>query len=235
MLGSARETVAFVPVQPTHLHVLVVDDDPAECQLIRSLLAPYGMLVQEVFSVDEALVQLSEHAVDLVITDLLMPEVDGFELCRRIKNHSEWRYIPILVVSALDDYGNMALSVEAGADDFLYKPLDKTTFRMRVSALLRIRRQYCELRQANQFNDFENFIRLRAQELATAVRLSARETEVLALLLSGYGSEEIAILLKFSQRTAKFHTTNTLRKLGVESRHGLLRALFPTSASGPRT
>lgn len=205
--------------------VVIVQEEPVVRQQVGAMLGPCGLTLIDLPDGEAALRYLEEQPVDLVISDLRMPRGDAFELCRRIKAHSAWRYIPILVISAYDDLGNMVRSYDAGADDFLFKPLDQAILRARTSVLLRIRRQYRELLHAEQARSVEHLVQRRIAEVAASVQLSLREREVLNLLLSGYVNEEIAVLLGISARTAKFHTANTLRKLGIESRNGLLRGL----------
>ncbi len=203
-------------------NILIVDDDPVSCLSLEALLSPYGHLQWIVHSAKEALLHLAKAPTDLIITDVMMPEVDGFELCRRLKEHREWRYIPIIIVTALDDEGDFVRGFEAGADEFLAKPINKLALRARVRVLLRIRQQYKDL-LGRQVGDVEGLIRRRVDELAQEVHLSAREREVLNLLLLGRNGDEIGTVLSISPRTAKFHQANILQKLGVESRHELIR------------
>ncbi len=203
--------------------LLIVDDDPATCQTIEALLTPCGLSCTSVFSGEEALLHLSAHPTDLVITDAMMPAFDGFELCRRLKEHPVWRYIPIIIVTALDDEFSMMRGFEAGADEFLYKPINKATLRARTRVLLRIRHQYQELMDRPSVASIESLMRRRVDELAAEMHLSTREREVLDLLLIGRSNEEIGIVLNISPRTAKFHQANILQKLGVDSRHELMR------------
>ncbi len=203
-------------------NILIVDDDPVACLSLEALLSPYGHSQRLVHSAKEALLHLAKKPTDLIITDVMMPEADGFELCRMLKEHPDWRYIPIIIVTALDDEGDIVRGFEAGADEFLAKPINKLALRARVRVLLRIRQQYKDL-LGRQVGNVEGLIRRRVDELAQEVHLSAREREVLDLLLLGRNGDEIGTVLSISPRTAKFHQANILQKLGVESRHELMR------------
>ena len=203
--------------------ILIVDDDPSACHTLEALLSPCGFLCRSVDAGEAALQHLEAHPTDLVIADAMMPVLDGFELCRRIKAHPAWRYIPLVIVTALDDEASMVRGLEAGADEFLFKPINKAVLRTRVRVLLRIRQQYQELMQRSSPSSIEGLVRRRADELSAELHLSAREREVLDLLLIGRTNEEIGIVLNISTRTAKFHLGNLLQKLGVDSRHELIR------------
>jgi DNA-binding response OmpR family regulator len=203
--------------------ILIVDDDTAACRTLEALLAPCGFACHSVDSGEAALRHLDQQPTDLLITDAMMPVLDGFELCRKLKDHPTWRYIPVAIVTALDDEGSMVRGFEAGADEFLFKPISKAVLRTRVRVLLRIRHQYQELMSRTPVASIENLVRRRVDELAAEMHLSSREREVLDLLLIGRTNEEIGIVLNISTRTAKFHLANLLQKLGVDSRNELMR------------
>lgn len=203
--------------------ILIVDDDTAACRTLEALLAPCGFACHSVDSGEAALRHLDQQPTDLLITDAMMPVLDGFELCRKLKDHPTWRYIPVAIVTALDDEGSMVRGFEAGADEFLFKPISKAVLRTRVRVLLRIRHQYQELMSRTPVASIENLVRRRVDELAAEMHLSSREREVLDLLLIGRTNEEIGTVLNISTRTAKFHLANLLQKLGVDSRNELMR------------
>jgi len=203
-------------------NVLIVDDDPRACLTLEALLSPYGHSLQSAHSAKDALVQLVMGETDLIITDAMMPVMDGFELCRQVKANSAWRYIPIIIVTALDDEGEMCRGLDAGADEFLAKPVNKLALRARVRVLLRIRQQYKDLLERHD-RTMEGMVRRRIEALALEMHLSSRERDVLDLLLLGRSSDEIGTVLSISPRTAKFHQANILQKLGVESRNELIR------------
>lgn len=203
--------------------ILIVDDDAAACRTLEALLAPCGFACHSVDSGQAALRHLDQQPTDLLITDAMMPVLDGFELCRKLKDHPTWRYIPVVIVTALDDEGSMVRGFEAGADEFLFKPISKAVLRTRVRVLLRIRHQYQELMSRTPVASIESLIRRRVDELAAEMHLSSREREVLDLLLIGRTNEEIGTVLNISTRTAKFHLANLLQKLGVDSRNELMR------------
>jgi DNA-binding response OmpR family regulator len=201
--------------------VLVVDDDASARQTVEAMLLPEAYRLQFASNGTEALLMLGSVAADLVLCDVSMPEMDGFEVCRAIKTHVEWRLVPVILLTALDDVADQVTGLAAGADEFLSKPLVGAVLRARTRAMLRVRSQYTELKR-EQPNP-EALLQARRDHLVEKASLTGREAEVLRLLLLGRGHDEISRLLGISERTSKFHQGNVLRKLGAESRYDLLR------------
>jgi len=197
--------------------VLVIDDDPAALQITRIQLQPEGYELALVNSGVAALDRLSDEPPDLVICDLMMPELDGYAVSRALKADPEWRYVPIILLTALDARDAIVQGLEAGADEFVSKPVEGAVLRARARSMLRVRRTYEQLRAcALQPED-------RRTEIMVQARLTEREREVLELLLLGRTHEDIAHVLGISERTSKFHQSNLLVKLGAESRLDLMR------------
>ncbi|WP_406660591.1 PAS domain S-box protein [Methanolobus sp. ZRKC3] len=116
--------------------LLIVDDEPLNVRLLQTqLMQEYDTV--GAFSGIEAIELLSSEKPDLVLLDVMMPEMDGYEVCRRIKSSEETNFIPVVIVTALTSKSGMLEGIEAGADDFLIKPLDKTEVTLRVRNLLR--------------------------------------------------------------------------------------------------
>lgn len=201
--------------------VLIVDDDPIARETTSALLHrdPYHL----VFADDgtQAIETLDRDPFDLVLCDVLMPGTDGLELCRRIKAHPAWRFTPVILLTALDGQDDMVRGIEAGADDFLTKPIDRVVLRARARAMLRVRERFHELRAAAP--DLESLLRERRERIVGAANLTQREVEVLDLLLLGRSHEEIAAVLGLSPRTIKHHQAHVLEKLGADSRVDLAR------------
>jgi signal transduction histidine kinase len=119
--------------------VLVCDDSATRRALIRSMLGP-GYQVLLVETAEEALARAPEFAPDVMVSDLLLPGISGSELCRRIRATPGLSEVPFILVTTLADATSRALGLEAGADDYLYKPLRERELRARVVSLLRLRR-----------------------------------------------------------------------------------------------
>jgi adenylate cyclase len=117
-------------------HVLVVDDDALNRLQLLQGLKQQGYSTAQAEDGEQALAVLSEQNFDLVILDILMPNVDGFEVLRRMKNDGLHRDIPVIVISALDEMDSVVRCIEMGAEDHLSKPFDPTLLEARVSACL---------------------------------------------------------------------------------------------------
>jgi len=136
--------------------IMVVDDDPEIIELVEHLLEDSACEVVSEFSGDEAWETLlacqdsPAGELDLVLLDVMMPGMDGYELCGRIKQHERLRFIPVVMMTALASVDNKAQGLGVGADDYITKPFDPRELLARVGAMLRIRRMEQELRQRNR-------------------------------------------------------------------------------------
>jgi DNA-binding response OmpR family regulator len=115
-------------------NVLVVEDEQAIADLVRAYLSKDGFEVTWVRSGEDALQELSRHAVRLVVLDLGLPGIDGFDVCRRLRARTS---VPILILSARDDEIDRVAGLEAGADDYVSKPFSPRELVARVKAILR--------------------------------------------------------------------------------------------------
>lgn len=120
--------------------VLVVDDVAGNRALLRAFLSLDGHVVQAACDGDEAVRMVRAEPPDLVLMDVMMPKVDGFEACRALKLDPHTRLIPIVLVTGLTDSESRLQGIEAGADDFVAKPFNGPELRARVRSLLRIKR-----------------------------------------------------------------------------------------------
>jgi len=125
--------------------ILLVDDEPVNLKILKAMLRPEGYTIIEAENGYQALNILQHTSLDLILLDVMMPELDGFEVCKRIKAQKEKRMIPILMVTALQDKIHRQEAMEAGADDFLSKPIDRIELLIRVKSLLRIKQYSDEL------------------------------------------------------------------------------------------
>jgi CheY-like chemotaxis protein len=116
--------------------VLVVDDEPDFCQVVKEILSIDGMLVSEAHSVIQALATLAHQAPDLVLTDVMMPDIDGLDLVRSLRSEPSWSDIPTVVVSARVLEEDRAAALQAGANAFLPKPFTARELRETIRPLL---------------------------------------------------------------------------------------------------
>ena len=119
--------------------VLIVDDQPQNLELLEAYLVPQGYEVVTAFNGEEALEKISSQPIDLLLLDVMMPGMDGFEVTRRVRRMSPIRLIPIILVTALRDTDSRVKGIEAGCDDFISKPVDKMELLARVQSLLKVK------------------------------------------------------------------------------------------------
>jgi two-component system, cell cycle response regulator len=127
--------------------ILVVDDIPVNIQLLDKQLTSAGFAVVTARNGEEALAQVETHKPDLVLLDVMMPKLDGFETCRILKSNDTTNYIPVIMVTALNEMEDKIKGAEAGADDFITKPFNKHELFVRVKSLLRIKRLHDQLKE----------------------------------------------------------------------------------------
>ena len=128
--------------------ILVVDDTPANLQLLASMLKGHGYRVRPVNSGEQALRAVEIQAPDLVLLDITMPDMDGYEVCRRLKDNAQWRDIPVLFISALNSTEDKIRAFQAGGVDYVSKPFQFEEVEARVRTHLELRRQKRELGEA---------------------------------------------------------------------------------------
>ncbi len=125
--------------------ILVVDDLPVNIQLIQNYLAAVGYDTMSAHNGEEALARIRERQPDLVLLDVMMPRMDGFETCRHLKHNPSTQYIPVIMVTALNEMDDKIRGIEAGADDFISKPFNRLELLARVKSLLRVKTLHDQL------------------------------------------------------------------------------------------
>src|ERR1700704_6447760 len=126
--------------------ILVVDDVPANVKLLEARLSAEYFDVTTASNGTEALAICARAECDLVLLDVMMPDMDGFEVCRRLKSNAATHYIPVVMITALDGPADRVRGLEAGADDFLTKPVSDVVLLARVRSLTRLKMMTDELR-----------------------------------------------------------------------------------------
>ncbi|MEK7206070.1 MAG: response regulator, partial [candidate division NC10 bacterium] len=134
----------------TRSTILVVEDEEGIARMIQVLLEARGFSALVSHSGDEALAHLRDRPVDLVLLDVMMPGMDGYEVCRRLKADGRWRHIPVVMLTAKDTVRDMVLGLEIGADDYVTKPFNTEELIARIKVLLRIQRMSQEVFRRNQ-------------------------------------------------------------------------------------
>ncbi|QOJ13803.1 MAG: response regulator [Planctomycetia bacterium] len=120
--------------------VLIADDNPQILELIEAYLEPLGVEITTAADGQAALSAIEAAPPDLVLLDIMMPRRSGYEVCRQLKEDDRYRDIPVIMVTALNEVGDLERARECGADDFLTKPVNKMELLARVQALLAARR-----------------------------------------------------------------------------------------------
>ena len=175
--------------------LLLVDDLPQNIRLLEAVLAPRGYAIVKAESGREALEQVTAEPVDLVLLDILMPEMDGYAVCRALREDPATQYLPVVMVTASGDQEKVA-AIEAGADDFITKPFDQAELVARVSSLLRIKRyhdtieaQAAELAEWNR--ELERRVTEQVEQLERLGRLRRFLSPQVAELVVSSGDDSI--------------------------------------------
>jgi len=130
-------------VQPSD--ILIVDDNAQNAELLQAYLEPLDCQIRIAVDGVEALEQVDKRQPDIILLDIMMPRMSGFEVCRRLKNNPETKDIPVVMVTALNELADVERGVDSGADDFLSKPINKLELLTRVKSVLRVRHLKSEL------------------------------------------------------------------------------------------
>jgi putative two-component system response regulator len=134
--------------QPVTGAILVADDQASNRELLEELLTAEGFKVASVASGAAALEHLSIAPIDLVLLDVMMPQLTGFQACERIKSNPDTYLIPVILITALSDKQDRIEGIKSGADDFLTRPVDRTELLARVRSLLKLKLRTDELERA---------------------------------------------------------------------------------------
>ncbi len=173
-------------------NVLVVDDQPESLELILAVLENEPVKIFTAQNGQGALHELQNRPFDLLLLDISLPDMNGFEVCRKVKSHSDWHVTKVIMVSASDAIEDKLLAFDVGADDYVTKPLPLREFKARVQLMLRLRRAERELTQRNsqleelihiseQLNRRLNFEDTVKAVVQSAVRLVGADGSTLSL------------------------------------------------------
>jgi len=169
----------------TPFRILIVDDDPTVRETMRTCLIGEGYEIEFAVNGAEALARASEWLPDLVLLDVMMPGMDGFEVCRRLRADPLLAQVPAILVTGLDDYDSRIQGAEAGADDFISKPYNRVELRARVRTITRLNRYRRLLEERERRKEAEEETRRLNQELQQYAktleqRVAERTTELQA-------------------------------------------------------
>ena len=133
--------------------VLIVDDTPSARQMNAAILSRDGYEIEYASDAAECLKKLPLFKPDVILSDIVMPGMSGFEMCRVVKDDARYRHVPLILISSLDQKEDLLRGLESGADEFLQKPAHPAELRARVRTMLRVKRQHDELQDALKLRD----------------------------------------------------------------------------------
>ncbi|MHC4187587.1 MAG: response regulator [Planctomycetota bacterium] len=119
--------------------VLIVDDNEQNLELIQAYLEDLDCKTVPAYDGQQALDIIAQNPPDLILLDIMMPKMSGFEVCKRVKNDPKTTEIPIIMVTALHEFGDIERAIEAGTDDFLSKPVNRLELTTRVKTMLKLK------------------------------------------------------------------------------------------------
>jgi class 3 adenylate cyclase len=168
--------------------ILVVDDTPMNVKLLADLLSAKGYAVVTAAAGPEALTRIDEEHPDLVLLDVMMPGMTGYDVCRRIRENLDTAMLPVVMVTALDPSQERAKGLEAGADDFLSKPINQLELLARVRSLLRVKHYHDAVEALNR--DLEARVAEQVAQLERLGRLKRFFSPTLAEAIVSGGAED---------------------------------------------
>jgi class 3 adenylate cyclase/CheY-like chemotaxis protein len=175
--------------------ILVVDDTPQNVKLLADLLGVKGYIVSTAADGEEGLAKVASEKPDLVLLDVMMPGLSGYDVCRRMRDNPDTALLPVVLVTALDPKQERVKGMEAGADDFLSKPIQQAELFARVKSLLRVKALQDEVkRQADELRDFNARLEQRVSEQVAQLERLGRlknffSPQVAEAIVAGGGEE----------------------------------------------
>ncbi|MFP4221282.1 MAG: response regulator transcription factor [Phormidium sp.] len=214
--------------------ILIVEDDARLRDILRDYLEENQYQVSEAASGQEALIQMDKIRPDAIISDVSMPEMDGFELCRRVRASRSYQFIPFIFLSARGQVDDRLQGYRLGADDYLVKPFELWELGAKLKMLLeRTSRLQREMLQVLQMVDHsesgvsppqvEELGSHRKPDIADELPLTPAEVQVFGQVALGLTNKEIGDRLFISHRTVQTHVSHILQKLNLSTRSQLIR------------
>jgi CheY-like chemotaxis protein/HPt (histidine-containing phosphotransfer) domain-containing protein/class 3 adenylate cyclase len=150
MMDDSQSPLVSSVIDPAQVKLLVVDDQPYDTLLVSTYLREEGYQVLTANTGEDALKLVLSESPDIVLSDVMMPGMNGFEVCRRIKSYEQTVLTPVVLITALDGQGDRIEGIQAGADEFLSKPINREELIARVRSLLRYQQARSQLEEAQR-------------------------------------------------------------------------------------
>src|SRR3989338_205942 len=147
-LPAANIKEANNKINDAIINIMVVDDNYSNVELLDALLSSRGYNVLKAYNVEDALKLAEDVRPHLILLDVMMPKMDGYEVCKRVKTSDVTKFIPVIMLTALSSVEDKVKGIEAGADDFISKPFQKPELLARVRSLVRVKNLLGELEDA---------------------------------------------------------------------------------------
>ena len=222
--------------------ILVVDDDKILRTVLKHTLEQQGYQVNVAVSGKEALLLFEQDIPDIVVSDVSMPEMDGFDFCRQLRSRPSGQLIPFIFLSARGQLDDRVLGHSIGADDYLTKPFEMKELLAKIEALIeRSRRIHAEIvhliqdivkspnisgNVTNQDYNSSNTNNSTKEFEPKPLPLTPAEERVFWEVIQGLTNKQISEILFISPRTVQTHLSNILGKLNLENRTQLVRFAF---------
>ena len=227
--------------------ILIVDDDLTLRRVLRNSLEQRGYQVISVDSGKEALIKFAEDIPDIIVSDVSMPEMDGFEFCRQLRSQPSGKLIPFIFLSAKNELEDRIQGHIIGADSYLTKPFEMKELLANIEALIeRSRRVHAEIvhlieqlanaqsknniEQTNNSSELERKVAANVTTTSTdspkTLPLTPAEERVFWETIQGYTNKQISERLFISPRTVQTHLSNILNKLNLSNRTQLVRFAY---------
>jgi DNA-binding NarL/FixJ family response regulator len=204
--------------------ILIVDDDATLRTALSRYLSKRGYAVLDAASAIEALALFEADPADLIVSDVLMPEMDGFEFCRRLRVTRLGQLVPFIFLSSKAEVEDRVQGHSIGADDYVIKPFEPRELLAKIEAQLeRSRRTHAEIVRLMQQSTIAPPPEV---TLPNPLPLTPAEEKVFWEVIQGYTNKQIGEHLFVSPRTVQTHLSNILNKLQLENRSQLVRYAF---------
>lgn len=205
--------------------LLLVDDDPNLILLVKDYLEFRGYEVLTAGNGKEALDVMDGFTPDLIICDVMMPEMDGYSFVEKVRENPDVSWIPVMFLSAKGQSSDRVRGLTTGADVYMVKPFEPEELVAQVES---------SLKQTERLLKMQGGILQPTLQLDRDVELTPTETRVIHLVAKGMSNREIAEQLNVSQRTIESHVSNMLGKTGLHNRTELARWAMEGGISGSR-